>query len=105
MGKPVIATRVGGNHELIYNGRDGVLVPAKSPRAIADKVMLLLQNRGLASALGNNARSKAEQNFSVDRMVKQYEHLLHHPQNILNIIGHQTIFLTFDCRPPRDPTA
>jgi glycosyltransferase involved in cell wall biosynthesis len=35
-GKPVIATNVGGNPEAVCDDRTGIIIPARSPEAIAD---------------------------------------------------------------------
>lgn len=81
MGRPVIAANVGGNLELINDGNDGILVSAGDPEALAERIILLLKNRGFAAELGRNARSKIMAKFNVDQMVKSYEKLYYEIKN------------------------
>jgi starch synthase len=46
-GKPVVATTVGGLPELVDHGRTGYLVPPRDPQALADAIVLLLQDKQL----------------------------------------------------------
>lgn len=71
-GVPVVATRVGGNAELL-EGR-GSLVPYGDDRALAEALDRLLRDPALRSELAIKARQFAEQKFSTDRMA------LHHQQ-------------------------
>ena len=71
-GVPVVATRVGGNAELL-EGR-GSLVPYGDDRALAEALDRLLRDPALRGELAIKARRFAEQNFSTSRMA------LHHQQ-------------------------
>ncbi len=73
LGKPVVATRVGGIPELIDAGRNGILVPPRDAQALAKAVIHGLKDPLNASRLGNEARRTIRENFSLDRMVNQYE--------------------------------
>ena len=53
---PVVATAVGGTPELVKDGEVGFLVPPKDPAAIAEKILLLLGDKGLRERLGRNGR-------------------------------------------------
>ena len=68
-GKPVVATDVGGNRELIVDGVTGYLAPAGDARAVADRVLTLLSNPALAARMGTAARERATAEFSVEHMV------------------------------------
>jgi len=74
-GAPTVATRVGGTPEALVNERTGLLVAPGDSRAIADAVGRLLDNRSLASRLGQAARDLIKDRFSVDRMVRSTEEL------------------------------
>ena len=74
-GKPMVATRVGGNAELIAEGETGFLVPPRDPDAIADAVLRILEDPDLAKAMGHQARVRIAQRFSVEAMVKSTERL------------------------------
>ncbi len=73
LGKPVVAARVGGIPELIDSGRNGILVPARDAQALAEAVIHCLKDPLSASRLGNEARRTVTENFSLDRMLNQYE--------------------------------
>lgn len=75
MGKPVVATDVGGIPELIESGTDGLLVPAKNGEALAEALRSLLKDPEKAGALGRSGQEKIRNHFSLDRMVEQYEAL------------------------------
>lgn len=59
--RPVVATRVGGNPELLDQGRAGVLVPPGDPDALAQAVADLLDDPARAQALAHAASLRAEQ--------------------------------------------
>jgi L-malate glycosyltransferase len=73
MGKPVVATDVGGNREVVISGETGFLVPAGDIQAMANKIILLLQNPEKAQAMGQKARQIAISRFSIEKMVHEYE--------------------------------
>jgi glycosyltransferase involved in cell wall biosynthesis len=70
-GRPMVATAVGGNPELIADGVTGFLVPAGDARAVADRVVRLLTDPDLAARMGAAAKARAYGEFSVDRMVER----------------------------------
>lgn len=72
-GLPVVATRVGGNPEIIRDGENGYLVPPGDPRSMADKIMLLLGEKGQRTTLGQEARSTVRERFSLSLMVAEFE--------------------------------
>ena len=74
-GKPVIATNVGGNPELVQEGETGFLVPRGSPQSIADAADKLLLAPERRIAMGNRGRLRVEQQFSLERMVRSHERL------------------------------
>ncbi len=71
-GLPVIATRVGGNVELVVEGQTGFLVPAADPAAMANAIRAYWDDRTLSAAHGQAARKKVETEFSLEAMVNRY---------------------------------
>ncbi len=71
-GLPVIATRVGGNAELVDDGTTGALVPAADTEALARAMLRYAREPELAKAQGRAGRARAERLFSLDAMVGQY---------------------------------
>jgi sugar transferase (PEP-CTERM/EpsH1 system associated) len=74
-GLPVIATRVGGNPELVDEGTTGRLVPAADDAAMADAIVACFRDPATARRHGQAARQAAVQRFSLDRMVGDYRSL------------------------------
>lgn len=74
-GLPVVATRVGGNPELVVDGETGFLVEPRSPAALAAPLRRYLEDPGLLAHHGRSARDLAEAEFSLERMVGAYEQL------------------------------
>lgn len=60
MGKPVIATAVGGVPELIESGKTGILIPSNDAENLAWTLCDLLQNPQKQIDLGRTARAQAE---------------------------------------------
>ena len=74
-GKPVVATNVGGNREVIRHGENGFLVPPGDDKALAETVITLLQDQDTAEAVGQRARDWATSEFSIEKMVNEYQTL------------------------------
>jgi len=72
-GLPVIATRVGGNPEVVVEGETGFLVPTRSPVDLAEAILQLIRNPGSGRRLGLAGRVRVEREFDVRRMVADYE--------------------------------
>lgn len=80
MGLPVISTIHGGIPELVEEGVSGFLVPERDEKAIADKLIYLIEHPEDWAAMGEAGRSKVEQNYDLnrlnDKLVALYESLL-----------------------------
>lgn len=75
LGKPVVASNVGGNQELVEHGKTGFLVPAWDPQALADSVLTCLRQADLSRKMGQRSRDIVKERFSLARMVSDYEKL------------------------------
>ncbi|HZY84656.1 MAG TPA: glycosyltransferase [Gemmataceae bacterium] len=74
-GLPAVATRVGGNPEVVADGSSGLLVPPGDPPALARAMLELWGDRSRAQKMGLVGRRRVEQGFDVKRMVARYEAL------------------------------
>lgn len=74
-GVPVVATAVGGNPEAVEHGVTGLLVPPRDSRQLAGAIASLLENPDLARTLGEAARRRVAERFSLDVMVRRTESL------------------------------
>jgi glycosyltransferase involved in cell wall biosynthesis len=72
-GRPIVATDVGGNGEVLDGGRLGVLVPSADAITLADAVGELLDDPRRASALGAAARDFVSERWGARAMVAQLE--------------------------------
>ncbi len=71
MGKPVIATAVGGNPELVIDGQTGLLIPTKDPAALAQAVLGLLDDPDRCARMGQAGRRLVEEQFTLERLVAE----------------------------------
>jgi len=71
-GLPVVATRVGGNPELVVEGSTGVTVPAADPEALATSLARYVADRSLVNEHGIAGRRRVEETFSLQGMVDGY---------------------------------
>jgi len=74
-GVPVVATRVGGNPEVVEESSSGLLYTAGSVSELSDCLARLAQDSGLRNQLGEAARERILANFSLGRMIEQYSQL------------------------------
>ena len=80
MGKPIIATNVGQQAEVIQNGINGILVNEKSPEEIAEAAILLSKEMELSEILSNNSRKDAIEKWdwvnNAKRIIQVYEKVM-----------------------------
>ena len=74
-GLPVIATRVGGNAELVADGANGTLIESNDVNALADAIVAYAAHPQRAIDEGRESRRRAVAQFSIDTMVGRYAHL------------------------------
>ncbi len=75
MGKAVVATDAGGVPEIVIPGETGLLVSPAQPKALAEAVVTLLEDRPRAQRLGLAGRHRVETRFSLARHVEDVEAL------------------------------
>lgn len=79
-GKTAVATNVGGLHEIIESGVNGILLDSNDPQMCANIVNGLLDCPTQLKKMGINARKTIISNFSIDSMCEKVEELY---QNML----------------------
>ena len=72
-GKPVVATAVDGNPELVQNRRTGRTVPPRDPEALKDAICEVLSNPSLAKEMGQKGRERVQDHFTIEKMIASYE--------------------------------
>lgn len=73
--RPVVATAVGGNPELVVDRETGLLVPPHDPPAMAAAIMKLLRDTELCRQMGWLGRQRVEEKFSLEVMVQNYANI------------------------------
>jgi glycosyltransferase involved in cell wall biosynthesis len=80
MALPLVLTDIRGCREVVRDGREGILVPARDRAALAGALVRLLEDPPLRARLGAGARARAEERFDerpvADRVVAAYRELL-----------------------------
>jgi glycogen synthase len=76
VGRPVVASAVGGLPEVVVHSETGLLVPAGDPEALARAIDSLLKDPARLEQLGRRAQEHASRRFRWDDYVDSYESLL-----------------------------
>lgn len=74
-GKGVIATAVDGTVEAVNEAETGLLVPSKNPGALAQALLKVLDNPALFQKFGVNSRKRIEEQFTIEKEVREFETL------------------------------
>ena len=69
-GKPVIVTKVGSIFEMVNDGKTGFIIPPQDEKALAEKIISLLQDDKLRVAMGNNANKVGKVELSWEAIAK-----------------------------------
>ena len=59
LGVPVVSADVGGVHNLVDDGRDGILYPKDKPKRLKDSILRIFEDDKLAVLLSSNAKAHA----------------------------------------------
>ena len=82
--KPVIATKIGGIPEAVIDKVTGFLVPPRDARALADKIIFLLQDIAQARKMGQSGRDLCLRRFAAGTMITKLDKLY------LNLLGYSS---------------
>ena len=69
---PVIATDVGGVHELVSNNKTGLLITPNNSKELLENINYLLNDIDLCNRLANNAHEFVMKNFSWEVLLPKY---------------------------------
>ena len=96
-GRPIVTTDAPGCREIVRNGENGLLVPVRDSKALADALRLLIESAPLRALMAAKGREIVVEEFSVERVVNEtlgvYRELLaqaaHAVRSELNIVEQQ----------------
>jgi glycosyltransferase involved in cell wall biosynthesis len=74
-GLPCVASRIGGNTDLIEHGVSGLLTPPGDVVTLAEALCALLEDPALRERLGKAARAFILERYAMDRVIRQYTEL------------------------------
>jgi glycosyltransferase involved in cell wall biosynthesis len=74
LGVPAVVTGVGGNSEVLEDGRQGYIVPARDPIGLAESIVTILRDPALRKRLGESARQRAA-DFDIRKSVRRTEQI------------------------------
>jgi glycosyltransferase involved in cell wall biosynthesis len=74
-GLPIVATDVGGNREIVVDGRNGLIAAAANDEALAQAMTVLLREPARAAQMGRAGRDWALQEASIESMAARYDAL------------------------------
>ena len=82
MGRPLVVTDIRGCREVVRDGVEGILVPPRAPRRLAEAILELVRDPALRERMGKAARHRAEERFDerrvLETVVRTYRDLLDH---------------------------
>ena len=90
--KPVIATRVGGNPELVRNQFNGLLVEKENVQQLKEALLELLQDKEKCRIMGQRGLLRVKTEFSMESMIGHYELLLKDIIKVLHLISSGGLF-------------
>ena len=73
VGKPIVATSVGGNAEVVVDEVNGFLVAPRDPVSLADALLRCIRDQRFRVAASDVNRARFERCFSVEAMVRKHE--------------------------------
>jgi glycosyltransferase involved in cell wall biosynthesis len=70
VGRPVVATSIGGAGEIIRDGETGLLVPPGDPAALAEAIAAVLRRPDHGRAMGTSGRERVRSLFTRERLAE-----------------------------------
>lgn len=75
-GLPIVATKVGGNHEVVLEGQSGFLVPPRDSAALGSAMMRLADLPAeRRQAMGQRGREHIERHYGLERVAERWEEI------------------------------
>ena len=74
LGKPIVASNIGGIPDLVSHGKNGFLVPPKDPRELANCIQILIEDEEKRAKMGKAGKEIVE-NFTKEKMVEKIAEL------------------------------
>jgi glycosyltransferase involved in cell wall biosynthesis len=75
VGRPIVATNIGGMPDALAAGEAGLIVPPADPAALATAIIQLLNDPGYATRIGAAAASRFQERYTARAMARAYEDL------------------------------
>lgn len=75
-GVPAVCTAIGGLPEMIEHGETGYLVSPRDPRGLADGILRVIGTPARSREMGDAARRRLLDHFTLRRSVEEFEHVL-----------------------------
>jgi len=75
LGRPIVATDVGGSEELFPSGEAGLIVPPRNPLILAHAILQVMRNPEAAARMQRRSRQIFRERFTLSNMVSEYEDL------------------------------
>ena len=69
--RPIVATTAGGIPEIVEDGVNGLLVPPRDAKALADAIVRALKDQTLRRQMGEAGFARVNERFTVERMVAE----------------------------------
>jgi glycosyltransferase involved in cell wall biosynthesis len=77
LGRPIVATDVGGNEELFPYGEAGLIVPPRNPLILAHAILQVMRSPDACARMQKRSREIFLQRFTLPTMIEEYEDLYH----------------------------
>ena len=69
--KPLVATNVGGQPEIVYHEKTGLLVPPKKPQALAEAILRFYHEPRLREQIAPGGYHLVRRQYSWERLAEQ----------------------------------
>ena len=73
---PPVVTEIQGNKEWITDAQNGYLVPVNDVRSLSEKIILLIRDKEMRKALGENARATVEEKANWRTSTQAFDSLI-----------------------------